>query len=221
MERSRVLSTVLLECCETQILSSGFQALHDKNEFDPGFLEILYSVNAMDRQLNIVNPPKSESVPTNLLQSIRSVQYYLLSRDNYDEVSESGVQLLKACRLGVLMYVGFIQNDFFISPMSSLFVGQLKACLQNLERFGPEYMRPLHLWLLLLAGPLVIDHSERPWFVLSTIQAVSQLSLSSWPDVKALLHTFAWAEKIQDKPGRGFWDEAVGMQSAVRDLLGK
>jgi hypothetical protein len=47
--------------------------------------------------------------------------------------------------------------------------------------------------------------------------AVSQLSLSSWCDAKLLLETFAWAGRLQDKSGQELWDEAMRLQSDLRE----
>jgi hypothetical protein len=78
-------------------------------------------------------------------------------------------------------------------------------------------MSALRLWLIFLAGSLVLDPTEKSWFVCSIAQAASQLSLSSWCDVKLLLETFAWAGKGQDKHGRDLWDEAMRMQRVLRE----
>ena len=54
-----------------------------------------------------------------------------------------------------------------------------------------DSMRALRLWLIFLPGSLVLDPTEKFWFVYSIVQAVSQLSLSNWCDAKLLLETFA------------------------------
>lgn len=164
--------------------------------------------------MNTVNPPKSEVIPLRLRERIRSIQYYLLSREDYDDTSGSGDQLLKACRLGVWLYLGIIQNDFWVSPVSKRLIWQLKSCLRT-ESFGTDSTHTLRLWLLFLAGCLVLDPTEKSWFVCSLVQAVSQLSLSSWCDAKLLLETFAWAGKVQDRSGQDLWDEAMRMQKGL------
>jgi len=215
MESIRVEPNVLRGCEETErTLAPGFQAVHDDYEFDSDLFDVLYKVHTVTQDINTVNPPKSEVIPLRLRERIRSIQYYLLSREDYDDTSGSGDQLLKACRLGVWLYVGIIQNDFWVSPISKRLIWQLKSCLQ-MESFGTDSTHTLRLWLVFLAGCLVLDPTEKLWFVCSLVQAVSQLSLSNWCDAKLLLETFAWAGKVQDKSGQDLWDEAMRMQRVL------
>ena len=193
-------------------LAPGFQAIHDDYGFNSDLVDILYGVHLVTQDMNTVNPPKSDVIPMRLRKRIRSIQYCLLSRGNYDPFSGSGDQLSKACRLGVLLYVGIIQNEFSVSPISKELLWQLKSCLQT-QGFTTDSMRALRLWLLSLAGSLFLDPIQREWVVRSTAEAVSQLRLSSWYDAKALLESFAWAGKVQDKSGRDLWDEATRIQS--------
>ena len=83
-------------------LAPGFQAIHDD------LFDILYKVHSVTQSINPVNPPKLEVIPLRLRERIRSIQYYLLSSENHNDISGLGDQLLKACRLGVLLYVGII-----------------------------------------------------------------------------------------------------------------
>jgi len=159
---------------------------------------------------------KSEVIPLRLREQIRSVQYDLLSRENHDDTSGSGDQLLEACRLGVLLYVGIIQNEFWVSSTSKHLIWQLKSCLQR-GSFASDSTCALRLWLVFLAGSLVLDPTERLWFVYSIVQTVSQLSLPNWWDAKSLLETFAWTGKVQDKSGRDLWDEAMRTESVLRE----
>lgn len=217
MESRRLQPSVLRGCDETErTLAPGFQAVHDDHGFDSDFLDILYEVHTVTRTINTVNPPKSEVVPLRVRERLRSIQYYLLSRENHEDISGSGNQLLKACHLGILLYVGIIQNEFWVPSISEQSIRQLKSCLQR-ESFATDSMRALRLWLVFLAGPLVLDPREKSWFVCSTIQAVPQLSLSDWYDAKLLLETFAWTGKVQDESGRDLWDRAMRMQSVSRE----
>lgn len=213
----RVQPSILRGCDETErTLAPGFQAVHDDYGFDSELFDVFCKVRILTRDINIVNPPKSEVIPLRLRKEIRSVQYELLSRDNYDDISESGDQILKACRLGVLLYVGIIQNDFWVSPVSEQLISQLKSCLQR-GSLATDSTHTLRLWLIFLAASAVIDQTEKLWFVCAIAQAASHLSLSNWCDVKLLLETFAWAGKVQDKPGRDLWDEAMRLQSVLRE----
>jgi hypothetical protein len=71
-------------------------------------------------------------------EAMRSVQYGILS------LSGSGDWVLGTCYLGVLLYVGIIQNDFWISLMSVHFQLQLKSHLQGMGPINVP-MRALHL----------------------------------------------------------------------------
>jgi hypothetical protein len=168
------------------------------------------------RDINTVKPPKSEVIPLRLRERIRSIQYYFLTRDNCDDSSGSGDQILQACRLGVLLYLGIIQSEIWVSPISKQLICQLKTFLQR-ENLATDSMGALRLWLIFLAGSIVLDPPEKLWFVCSIVQAVSQLSISSWCDAKLLLETFAWAGRLQDKSGQELWDEAMRMQSDLRE----
>lgn len=213
MKSRSVQPSVLRSCDETQRrLPPGFQAVHDDYGFDSDLFDILYKVNIVARTMNTVNPPNSEVIPLKLRQMIRSVQYEILCKGDQDDVSGLGDQIPKACRLGVLLFVGTIQNEFWISSMSKQLIGKLKSCLPK-RGFATDSMRALRLWLIFLGGSLVLDPAEKLWFVCSAIQTLSQLSLSNWCDAKSLLESFAWTGKMQDKSGREFWNEAVRMQS--------
>ena len=183
-----------------RIIGPGFQAVHDEYRFDSDLLDILHIVNTVTRDINTVNLPKSEVIPLRVRKRIRSVQYSLLSRENYDTGGSSEDQILIAWRLGVLLYVGIIQNEFAVSPISNQVIWQLKSCLQQ-ESFAADSTRALRLWLLFLAGSLVLDPTEKSWFVYSVVEAVSQLSLPSWGDARLLLETFAWAGKSPGQVG--------------------
>lgn len=217
MESIRAQPNVLRGCDERErTLAPGFKAVHDDHGFDSDLFDILSTVHTVVQDMNTVNPPKSEVIPLELRKRIRSVQYYLLSKENQDEHNDSGDQLPKACRLGVLLYVCVIQNEFWISSTSKQSIGQLKSCLQKAS-FATDSLRALCLWILFSAGSLVLDPAERSWFVYSVAQAVSQLSLSSWCDAKSLLETFAWTGKAQDKSGRDLWDEAMRLRNVLRE----
>ena len=149
-----------------------------------------------------MNPLQSEVSPLRLMERIRSIQYYLLSRENYNDTSGTGDKLLRACRLGAWLYFGIIQNDFWISSISKEMIWQLKSCLEG-ESFATDSVHALRLWLTFLAGSVVNDPTEKLWFISSIIQAASQLSLPNWCDVKLILETFAWAgisEKYRTSP---------------------
>jgi hypothetical protein len=211
MASGMVQPNILLDRDETEItLAPGFQAVHDDYGFDSDLLHILYKVHTVTQDMNTVNPPKSEVIPVRLRERTRSMQYCLLSKLNYKDISGSGDQLLKACRLGVLLYVGIIQNDFWMSSMSKQLISQLKSCLQKGD-FTIDSTRALRLWLLFLGGSVVLDLTEKLWFVCSIVQAVSQLSPSNWSDAELLLETFAWVGKVQDKSGQELWDAAARM----------
>lgn len=195
-------------------LAPGFAALHDDYGIDSDLLDILRKVNVVTQEMSAINPPKSKAIPLRLRKRIRSVQYSLLSGEDYD-MSGSENPVLKACRLGVLLYVGAIQNEFQVSPISKQFILQLKFCLQK-EHFNTNSTRALRLWIIFLTGSLVLDPTEKPWLVRSIIEAVSQLSLPSWDDVKLLLKNFAWAETIQNISSRDLWNEAVKIQNLLQ-----
>ncbi len=217
MGSRRVQPSVLRGSDETErTLAPGFQAVHDDYGFDPHLFDILHEVHTVTQEIDIVNPPASEVIPLRLREQIRSVQYDLLSRENHDDTSGSGDQLLEACRLGVLLYVGIIQNEFWVSSTSKHLIWQLKSCLQR-GSFASDSTCALRLWLVFLAGSLVLDPTERLWFVYSIVQTVSQLSLPNWWDAKSLLETFAWTGKVQDKSGRDLWDEAMRTESVLRE----
>jgi len=197
-------------------LGPGFQALHDDYGFDSNFLDILDKVHAVTQDMNTVNPPKSEMIPVRLREKTRSIQYCVLSKLNFEDSSESEDELLRACRLGVLLYVNIIHNDFWILPMNRQLILQLKVCLQN-GSFTTDSMRTLRLWLLFIAGSVVLELDEKLWFVCSIAEAVSQFSLSNWSDAKLLLEAFAWVGKMQDKSGQELWDAAERMSRASVD----
>lgn len=213
MESRRAQPNVSRGCDELKrTIGPGFQAVQDDHGFDSDLLDILYEVHAVTLDINAVNPPKSEVIPMRLRERTRSIQYDILYQENNDDIGGYKDQLFKACDLGILIYVGIIQNEFWASPVSTRLISRLKSCLQC-ESFNTHSKRALRLWLVFLAGTLVLDPSGKAWFLGAVAQAASQLSLSDWCDTKLLLETFAWAGKIQDKSGQDLWDEAMRMGS--------
>jgi len=131
MESRSIEPTVLGGCDETEItLAPRFQAFHDDYGLDSDLFNILYKVNIVTQDINTINPPKSEAVPISLRQKMWSVQYYLLSKENGNDSSGSADQVLKSIRLGVLLYIGIIQNGFWVAAISKRLLYQLKSCLQ-------------------------------------------------------------------------------------------
>ncbi|KAI1376859.1 fungal-specific transcription factor domain-containing protein [Hypoxylon crocopeplum] len=211
MEIRRVYPSDLEEGNDKErTLAPGFKAIHDDHEFDPDLFDILCTVHAVTQDINTVNPPKSESIPLQLRKRIRSVQYGLLSIED-DDTGRSGDKFLEACRLGALLYVGIIQNEFRIWPVSHQLLWQLNSCLQK-ESFTTDAMRSLRLWVMFLASSLMLNPVDESWVLYSIAEEASHLSIRNWCDAKLLLETFAWAGKAQDRTGRDTWDAAVKIQ---------
>lgn len=40
-------------------------------------------------------------------------------------------------------------------------------------------------------GSLVLDSTEKVWFIYSIVEMISQFSLSDWSDAKSILESFA------------------------------
>ena len=59
-------------------LSPGFQAVHDDCGFDAHLVDILHRVNVVTRIMNTIRPFKSDVIPVQLRQTLRSIQYDLL-----------------------------------------------------------------------------------------------------------------------------------------------
>jgi hypothetical protein len=213
MESNRVQQSTLGGCDETERrIDPGFQAIRDDYGFDSDLYDILRKLHTVNQNMNTMNPLESEFIPLRLMERIRSIEYYLLSREDFNDTRESGDKLLKACRLGMWLYVGIIQNHFWVVSISKELIWQLKSCLED-ESSATDSLHALHLWLTFLAASVVHDPTEKLWFVSSIVQKASQLSLSNWCGVKSILETFAWVGKVQDKSGRDLWDGAMNVQT--------
>jgi len=189
-------------------LAPGFQAIHDECGIVPSDHEMLCELRTVTLDMDSIGQSTSKTIPLTLRKRIRAIQYCILSGEECYDMADPAVQRLKACRLGVLLYVGIIQHDFWVSPISRQMKDHLQSCLGS-QSFATAPTQALHLWLLFLAGSVDVDAVERPWYAFAIAQAAVQLSLLEWCDVKPLLKTFAWADKIQDKSGRELWDEAT------------
>jgi hypothetical protein len=212
MEKSKASSDDFLYYNNMErYLATGFQAVHDEYIFDRGMLNVLCEICTVNQEITTTNPPESEVTPMKLRERLRLTQYYLLSRVN-SNTDATKDKVSQACCLGVLLYVGIIQKEFLVSPLSKHFIWKLKVCLQK-ENWATEAMCVLRLWILFLAGPLVFDPIERPWFINAVLETISQISLLDWCESKLVLETFAWAGEIQDNDGRDLWDEAMRMQN--------
>ena len=200
-------------------LPSGFQAILHDLDFDAGLTSILLKVNSVTRKMNVVSPQTSEVIPMRLRETLRLVQYSLLAKYDCSKPKEPRDQVLITCHLGILLYAGIIQNDFWITPMDSQLKREVKLCLQS-ENFVASSFTALYLWVAFLAGSLILDPSERSSFLRYIVQAVSELSLTSWDNVREVLVNFAWVGKIQDAAGQALWNEVVRLQHEPCSLVG-
>jgi hypothetical protein len=185
-------------------LATGFQALHAQIGFDNDFLDVLCEVHTVTRDMNIANPPKSETIPLELRKRARSIQYSLLHGERY-KIDATGNRIREICSLGVLLYVGIIQKEFIVSPISKRFIQQIQSCHQY-GTFSTDSTRALHLWVMFLVSSLLQTSPERSWFLHIIKESISHHSLRSWSDTKLLLESFAWSGKIQDRSGEELWE---------------
>jgi len=167
MERLRVQPGTGIHDETEGILAPGFQAVHDGCNISPSHLDILYELHVLTQGLRTVTSPKSEVIPSDIRKRLRLIQYCLLSNENLDDFGTSEDHLSNACQFGVLMYIGIIQNEFWSSSITTQLTHRLKIYVQR-ESFVTESMRALRLWLIFLAGCLVLDPRERSWLVYHT-----------------------------------------------------
>ena len=203
----------------TQPLHSGFQALLAALDFDPDLSTILHQIASVTQSLNVVSPPNSSIIPMRLRETLRSVQYTLLAKQDHNELHGPRVHTLKTVHLGLLLYAGILQNDFWISPLSSQLRKQVDLYLQSEEGPLTGFVVALRLWFIFLAGPLVLDSTERTLFLRFIAKAKSELALTSWEDARNVLMGFAWVGKIQDVSGQALWDEAVRFRLCLHESV--
>ena len=196
----------------TQVLPCGFQSLLAALNFDTDLAVILNQVTIVTQNLNVVSPANSSIILTQLRETLRSVQYTLLAKYGCNRLQRSDNQMLKTVRLGLLLYAGILQNDFWISPLGSQLKRQVELCVQGKDRPVTGLMGALRLWVVFLAGPLVLDSSKRSLFVRFIARAREERALTSWEDGRDVLTTFAWVGKIQDASGQALWEESVRWQ---------
>ncbi|KAF2815865.1 uncharacterized protein BDZ99DRAFT_514505 [Mytilinidion resinicola] len=186
-----------------RVLLPGFQAVHNAYGLDADLLDILYDTRSVTGHFNVTDPTNSDTKPSHLRSQIRSIQYRLLSSN----ISGSEHHLLKACRLGILLYTGVIQNEFWASPVSAQFMQQVRSCLGRDGGFDSAATRAVRLWLLFLAGAAVSEPSERRWVVGSMVDVIEELKLTSWGQVRGVLENCAWVGKVMDRGGEELWGE--------------
>jgi hypothetical protein len=170
----------------------------------------------MDVRLTVIfstYSPEYEDFPLQLRRRLRSVQYRLLSgAGEYDDITETEGQNVEVYRLGILLYLGILQNEFFWVPsMGRRLVSQLRYHLAD-RNFVTGPLCVQHVWLLFLTSAISLDPFERLWIVESVATACSQLLLSKWDDVKSLLEKYGWVGRIQDKSGRDMWNEVIDVR---------
>ncbi|KAI1342902.1 fungal-specific transcription factor domain-containing protein [Xylariaceae sp. FL0016] len=182
-------------------LSSGFRAVHEECSLDAGFIDVLRLVTIVTRELGAFKRLKSDMLPGLTRRRTRYIQYHILSR-----VSSSEESLITALKLGILLHVGIISNEFSKFPVSHRVTRELRSSLVKANFVG-YVMQTLRLWILFLAGSVVGDPLEKQWVLTSIHDCLSRLSISSWEEARFTLEKFAWVGRLQNIGGESLWLE--------------
>ncbi|CAH0023355.1 unnamed protein product [Clonostachys rhizophaga] len=120
--------------------------------------------------------------------------------------------LLEECfRLGML---AFLATLFQVprTPCSYPYLEtRLKEACQSIETTPDR--RDLHLWLLMV-GAMTVYKPEDPWL---RDRWLSDVSPSTWPEVRGRLQDIVWVNALHDRPGRQVFDV---MSMKKPDLFG-
>jgi len=187
--------------------SRAFQALNQAIGFSDELNHIIATVEEVTTALNLLHlsihaeTANPDPDPLSLRETLTSIQYSLLSIDSKSTeyakpTRKSEVQ--EICRLGILLYLVTILSEF---PPGASVCNMLAEKLQrSLEYTAPEHglTVQLRLWLMFLASSsTVISAANKTWFTASLMDIVSKFGVSRrWEDVKTILMSFFWVEKI-------------------------
>ncbi|KIW62442.1 hypothetical protein PV04_10615 [Phialophora macrospora] len=116
----------------------------------------------------------------------------------------------EACRLALLIF--WFSNYQVTSPDSALnrtLTAQLKTALQGSDLkglWGPHF--ELLTWVLMLGAFISAGQRERPWYVVTLAKVSKELKLKDWGELRELLLTFFYLDRIYAQGMRDIWDEA-------------
>jgi len=191
--------------------SKGFQKSNSLVPFSNDFNLILHRVEGSTNALNLIHCGGTPIHPLDLRMEITSSQYALLHMDSSQHnFHESKVQ--RICRYGLLLYLvsllllNGLPNGASICEMVA---GHLIEALQN-NGDGNGTSQELRLWLVLTVFTMVWDDMNRSWAKREFTSIVLDYGLYKQEDVRAVLVTFFWVERIHRPTFDELWNETLG-----------
>jgi hypothetical protein len=157
--------------------------------------------------------------PETFVYRLYSIHCDLLSFSP-DTGRSSDLHLNEAIRMGALLYIKDILQNFLFSPM------QCRILVQNLKDGLSEIpctkkLAPVFLWLCLVGANASNTGTARTWFTAHLVRVAASLNIRLWEDVKAILNQLVWIEKLQEVSYRQLWEEVsitLGvLQSAITE----
>lgn len=136
------------------------------------------------------------------------IEYKLLSfPTTLPEISEErGID--KACRLGALLYMKAILEEFPHSATgSSILLKQLQESLYKIS--AVESYAPLLLWLSLVGAALSKTGLDRTWFVAHLAQLTTSVRISSFDDVELAMSRVLCIQKVFGRSFKKLWEEVM------------
>ena len=147
--------------------------------------------------------------PQALDEDLIEVQHSLLLWQNVRKNS-----LDEASRLGALVYAKSLHRS--LSVLSTHVRPLVQKLLNSIAEIGLDSnAMPLLIWLCFMGAIAVPLHSsEKGWFIQFLAAATAaDRNLSTWDDVKSLLSSMLWAEKVHGQSFKRVWNEVEAMRT--------
>jgi hypothetical protein len=122
----------------------------------------------------------------------------------------------EACRQAIVVYSNAHYN--VVQPSSKIarcLMEDLRAALEATDLaggWGPA--RKALVWVCFVGAHMSFGQRERPWFVIVIARVVGGLGLRDWMQVRGLLTSFYYSDRVFQESFRNIWEE-VGILTSI------
>lgn len=180
-----------------------------KCEVHPNLITTMTELACFSQAIHFATEASVYFDPTTFSEDLYWLEYNFLAFAAKLPEGLAETEIDKACRLGALLYLKAILQEFPHSVNgSSILLAQLRKSLTGISMQASN--SPLLLWLCLVAGSLS-EKEERAWFVncLAQIRMVSPVP--SFDDFKLDLSRMLGLRKVFGRAFETLWNETLVM----------
>lgn len=186
-------------------------------------LELISTLECLSTFSQIIDHAVTQNLatfdPLEFVQKSCLIQQNLLLFLPPDFLSAEQKALHSACKMGALIYIRTVLQEFPLSQIGSKnLASQLRNSLHHIQ--GYAIPTPLHLWLCFVGGTGLQSSADRSWFIASIVQVLRNLfpldfRIGTWEQMRNILRKLPWIEKFHDRDYRIVWEEVEATKSVL------